>query len=102
MYFHYFFNKEKDETLHLNNFEFRHPGMHCAKIGWNWPIGYGEDFKNFVNVVLLVPLEKKGGVSSGRPNGSGGEDFKMLSMYFCYFAIIPTCRKGMILYLLFF
>ena len=39
----------------------RHPGMHCAKIGWNKPIGYGEDFKNFVNVVLLVPLEKGGG-----------------------------------------
>ena len=36
--------------------------MHCAKFGWNWPSGSGEDFFNFVNVFSLfpnnVPLEK--------------------------------------------
>ena len=40
-----------------------HPRMLCAKFGWNWPSGSGEDF-NFVNVLLLfcnyLPLEKGG------------------------------------------
>ena len=40
-----------------------HPGMHCAKYGWNWRSGsWGEDFFNFVNVFMLIgnylPLEK--------------------------------------------
>ena len=40
-----------------------HQRMHCAKFGWNWPSGSGEeDFFNFVNVFLLLryylPLEK--------------------------------------------
>ena len=38
------------------------PTMHCAKFGWNWPSGSGEDFLNFINVFLLfcnyLPLEK--------------------------------------------
>ena len=40
-----------------------HPRMLCAKFGWNWPSGSGEDF-NFVNVLSLfcnyLPLEKGG------------------------------------------
>ena len=39
-----------------------HPRMHCAKFGWNWPSGSGEEeFFNFVNVFSLfhnhLPLE---------------------------------------------
>ena len=41
----------------------RHRRMLCAKFGWNWPSGSGEeDFLNFVNVSLpfhnYLPLEK--------------------------------------------
>ena len=40
-----------------------HPRMLCAKFGWNWPSGFGEeDFFNFVNVFSIFrnyfPLEK--------------------------------------------
>ena len=34
-----------------NKLESLHPTVLCAKFGWNWPSGSGEDFKNFVNVV---------------------------------------------------
>ena len=42
-----------------------HPRMLCAKFGWNWPSGSGEeDFLDFINVFLLIgnylPLEKGG------------------------------------------
>ena len=42
-----------------------YPRMLCAKFGWNWPIGSGEeDFLNFVNLFSLflnyLPLEKGG------------------------------------------
>ena len=44
-----------------------HQRMHCAKFGWNWPSGSGEeDFLNFVNVFLLFgnfPLWKRAGPS---------------------------------------
>ena len=37
--------------INLNSF---HPRMHCAKFGWNWPSGSGEeDLFNFVNVFSL-------------------------------------------------
>ena len=41
-----------------------HPRMHCAKFGWNWTSGSGEDFFNFVNVISrfcnYLPFEKGG------------------------------------------
>ena len=41
-----------------------HPRMLCAKFGWNWP------------------------------SGSGEEDFLISSMYFCYFVIIPPWKRA--------
>ena len=41
-----------------------HPSMLCAKFGWNWP------------------------------SGSGEEDFLISSMYFHYFVIIPPWKRG--------
>ena len=40
-----------------------HPRVHCAKVGWNWPSGSGEEiFFHFVNVFSLfrnyLPVEK--------------------------------------------
>ena len=40
-----------------------HPRMLCDMFGWNWPTGSGED------------------------------DFKILSMYFCYFVIISPWKR---------
>ena len=41
-----------------------HPKMHCAKFGWNWP------------------------------SSSGEKDFKISSMYFCYFVSISPWKIG--------
>ena len=39
-----------------------YPRMHCAKFGWDWPSGSGEDFLISINVFLLfcnyLPFEK--------------------------------------------
>ena len=35
---------KKDGALLLNKFDFHHPRMLCAKVGWNCRIGLGEDF----------------------------------------------------------
>ena len=74
------------------------PRMLCAKVGWDWLRGSGEeDFLNFVNLFSLflnyLPLEKGGGPSfeetrtpftqgcfvpnwfKNWPSGSGEEDF---------------------------
>ena len=37
---------EKSGALHLNKFESRNPRMLCAKFGWNWPSGSGEEDEN--------------------------------------------------------
>ena len=34
---------EKGMALHLNELEFLHSRMFCAKFGWNWPSGSGEE-----------------------------------------------------------
>lgn len=33
-------------ALHLKNLNPHDPGMPCAKFGWNWPIGSGEEDEN--------------------------------------------------------
>ena len=38
-------------STNLNSF---HQKMLCAKFGWNWPSGSGEDFFNVVNAFLLL------------------------------------------------
>ena len=50
----------KMRGLHLNSL---HPKMLCAKFGWNWP------------------------------SGSGEEDFQILSMHFRYFVFISTWKR---------
>ena len=83
-----------------------HPRMLCAKIVWNWLSGSEEEnFLNFVSVFLMfliISLWKRVGpfiwtnlnflhtrmlcAKFGWNWLSGsGEDFKILSMYFCYF-----------------
>ena len=48
-----------------------HPRVLCVKFGWNWPIGSGEDFFYFANVVSLfrnyLPLEKGGNHHLNKP-----------------------------------
>ena len=34
---------QQDLALHLNNFQSPSPRMICAKFGWNWPSGSGEE-----------------------------------------------------------
>ena len=65
MCFHYFviISPWKRAGLFWTNLNPLHPRMHCAKFGWNWLSGSGEeDFFNFVNVFSLfrnyLPLEK--------------------------------------------
>ena len=37
---------EKGGALHLNKIESPHPRLLCAKFGWNWPSGSGEEDEN--------------------------------------------------------
>ena len=37
---------EKDGRLHLNKLESTSPNLLCAKFGWNWPTGSGEEEVN--------------------------------------------------------
>ena len=62
-----------------------YPRMLCAKFGWNWLSGSGEeDFLNFVNLFLLflnyLPLEK----------GGGGPSFEQTWIPFTQGCFVPT------------
>ena len=37
---------KKETTLHLNNLNHLYPRKLCAKFGWNWPSGSGEEDEN--------------------------------------------------------
>ena len=89
--------------------------MHCAKFGWNWLSGSGEDFlilsRYLRYFVIISPWKRTGHLiwinfkplyqrlhcakfGWNWPSGSG-EDFLISSMYFCYFVIIyPWKRAG--------
>ena len=68
MYFYYFTSispLRRAKSFIWTNLNPLHPRMLCAKFGWNWPSGSGEeDFLNFVNLFSLflnyLP-SKKGG-----------------------------------------
>ena len=68
MYFHNFVNIfpwKRAGPFNWTNLNPLHPRMHCAKFGWNWPSGSGEeDFYIFVNIFsifyIYLPLEKSG------------------------------------------
>ena len=72
MYFCFFCNYlpwEKGGALHLNKLESLHPRILCAKFGWNWL------------------------------SGSGEEDFLILSLFFPYFCNYLPWEKGGALHL---
>ena len=72
MYFHYFViisPWKRAGPFIWTNLNPLHPRMLCAKFGWNWL------------------------------SGSGEEDFLILSMYFHYFVIISPWKKGGALHL---
>ena len=69
MYFHYFIiisPLKRTGPFIWTNLNPLHPRMLCAKFGWNWPSGSGEEgFKNFVNVyfhyfIIISPLKRAG------------------------------------------
>ena len=41
---------EQDRALHFNKLESLHPKMICAKCGWDWPSGSGEE--DFLNMLM--------------------------------------------------
>ena len=93
-----------------------HPSMLCAKIGWNWLSGSGEeDFLissvYFHYFIIISPWKRAGPFiwtnlnplhlrmlcakfGWNWPNGSGEEDFLILSMYFHYFIIISPWKRA--------
>ena len=38
-----------------------HTGNHCAKFGWNWPSGSGEDFQNLSMYFCYLLIQGEGG-----------------------------------------
>ena len=80
---------EKGGALHLNTL---YPRMLCAKFGWNWLSGSGEEeFFNFVDVFSLfrnyLPLEKGGGLYldnliSPSPKDALCQDWLKLAQWF--------------------
>ena len=112
MYFHYFViisPWKRAQPFIWTNLNPLHPRMLCAKFGWNWPSGSGEeDFlissMYFHYFVIISPWERAGSFSWRNlnplqpmmlcakfgwnwPSGSGEEDFLISSMYFHYFVI---------------
>ena len=98
-----------------------HPKMHCAKFGWNWLSGSGEEdflipsmyFRYFSIIspwkragpfiwTKLNPLHPKMHCAKfgwNWLNGSEEEDFLILSKYFRYFVIIsPWKRAGLFIW----
>ena len=89
--FCHYLTLEKDVAIHLNKFNTLHsftPGCFCAKFGWNWPTGSGEeDFKNssmyFRYFLIFSPLKGRG----------PSLEQSQMSMYFHYF-VIPLEKGG--------
>ena len=97
-----------------------YPRMLCAKFGWIWLTGSGEDYWNlsmyfhyFLFIINYLPFEKDGDLHLNKhecpspkilcakfgwnwPTGSS-EDFKILSMYFRYFFnYLPLGKCGVL------
>ena len=107
---------EKNWPLIWTNLNPLHPRSLCAKFGWNWPSGSGEDdFFNFVyvfslfrnypllgknwpfiwtNLNSLQPMMHCAKFGWNRSSGSGEENFLILSMYFRYFEIISPLERA--------
>ena len=118
MYLHYFVIVspwKKVWPFIWTNINLLHPRMLCAKFGWNWPSGFGEEdflissmyFRYFViispwigtgpfiwtNLNPLHPRMLCAKFGWNWPSGFGEEDFLISSMYFRYFAIISPWRR---------
>ena len=98
-----------------SNLDPYHPLMLCAKFGWNWLSGSGEeDFlissMYFRYFIIISPWKRTGpfiwknlnplhprmlGIKFGWnwPCGSGEENFLISSMYFHYFIIISPWKR---------
>ena len=113
MYFRYFIiisPWKRAGSFNWTNLNPLHPRMLCAKFGWNWLNGSGEEdfwissiyFRYFIiispwrmvgpfiwtNLNLLHQMIFSAKFSGKYPSGSEKEDFLILSMYFRYFIII--------------
>ena len=118
MYFHYLViisSKKRARPFIWTNLNPLYPMMLCAKFGWNWPSGSGEEeflissmyFRYFViislwkkawtfiltNLNLLHPRMLCAKFGWNWPSGSWEEDFLILSMYFRYFVIISPWKR---------
>ena len=118
MYFHYFqiiFPWKRAGPFIWIKLNPLHPRMLCAKFGWNWPSGSGEEDNVFQLFRNYLPLEKGGlfiwtnlnplhtrmlcaKFGWNWPSGSG-EDFLISSMFFpplfrTYVIISPWKRAG--------
>ena len=91
------------------------PRMLCAKIGWNWLSGSGEDFlissMCFLHFVIISTWKRAGlfiwtnlnplhqrmlcvKFCWNRLSGSGEKDFLISSMYFSFFVIISPLKRA--------
>ena len=120
MYFRFFRNYlrlEKTGPFIWTKSNPLHPKMLCAKFGWYWLSGSGEEvFFNFVNVFLLfrnyLPLEKGRALHLNKAESPSPKDalcqvwlklaqwfwrrrfFFILSMFFHYFVIISPWKRA--------
>ena len=118
MYFRYFVIISPWKMVGLfiwTNLNPLHQRMLCAKFGWNWPSGSGEDFlissTYFRYFVIISPWKRAGSFiwtnlnplhprmlcakfGWNWPSGSGEEDILISSMYFRYFEIISPWKRA--------
>ena len=80
------------------NLNLLHPRMLCAKFGWNWPSGSGEEdlFFKFVKVFSqfpnYLPLEKGGGLHLNKLEDPSPKDalFQVWLMYVRSLSLSPS------------
>ena len=86
MYFRYFViisPSKRAGPFNWTNLNPLHPRMHCAKFGWNWPSGSGEEYflissMYFSYFVSISPWKRAGSFICAKfgwnwPSGSGDE-----------------------------
>ena len=106
---------DRGRALYLNKIESPHPRMLCAKFGWNWLSGSGEDFcilsMYFCYFKITSPWKRAGpfiwtNLNPLHPrmlcakfgwnwlSSSGAENFLISSMHFRYFVIISPWKRA--------
>ena len=76
-----------------------HPRKLCAKLGWNWLWTFISPWKRagpfiWTNLNSLHPRKLCAKFGWNWINGSGEEDFLILSIYFHYFVIISPWKRA--------